>query len=69
MDPDVSMTTYGLVVAADAFAQMIASPTFGIIADKMNQVRLVCLICTITFCGGNVLYSLVRFTSRENRFT
>lgn len=67
MDPEVTMQQYGLVVAADATAQMIFSPLFGVVADKMGQIRVVCLFCTITFCGGNVFYSLISLIPSSGR--
>ena len=43
LDMTVSMEQYGFVVAADALGQMIFSPIFGFIADRLNSVRLVSL--------------------------
>jgi MFS family permease len=56
---------YGLVVASDAFAQMIFSPIFGVMSDKLGQVRSVGLICATIFSVGNVMYSLVSLVPEE----
>ena len=34
LDPNVTLFEYGLVVAADAAAQMLLSPFIGLIIDK-----------------------------------
>ena len=68
MDPTVTFDEYGLVVAADAFAQMLCSPLFGYMADKMGQIRLVSYICSTFFIGGNVMFSLLALLPRgENK--
>ncbi len=56
---------YGLVVAADAFAQMIFSPLFGYIADKLHQIRIVAIVCSVLFISGNAFYSLLSLIPRE----
>ena len=48
-----------MVVAADAFAQMILSPTLGFVIDKMKSVRIVCLVLSALFTGGNIFYALL----------
>ena len=53
------MEQYGFVVAADALGQLIFSPIFGLIADRLDSIRLVSLICCLTFCLGNTLYANV----------
>ena len=55
----MSLIEYGLVVAADAAAQMLLSPVFGYIIDRLKSVRLVCLICSVLFAAGNVFYALI----------
>ena len=59
LDRTVSLEQYGFVVAADALGQLIFSPIFGIIADRLDSIRLVSLICCLTFCLGNTLYANV----------
>ena len=56
---------YGLVVAADAFAQMIFSPIFGILSDKWGQIRIVSMICAGTFTIGNVMYALASLVPQD----
>ena len=34
LEPEVTLIEYGFVVAADATAQMLLSPVFGIIIDR-----------------------------------
>eukprot|EP00095_Tigriopus_kingsejongensis_P005987 maker-scaffold48_size466083-snap-gene-3.27 protein:Tk05987 transcript:maker-scaffold48_size466083-snap-gene-3.27-mRNA-1 annotation:"major facilitator superfamily domain-containing protein 8" len=65
LDPSVRLDEYGFVVASDALAQMIFSPIFGIIADKMGSIRVVAIICALTFFGGNVIFSLISLIPRE----
>ena len=36
LDANVDLIEYGLVVSADAAAQMIAAPLFGLIIDKFS---------------------------------
>ena len=55
----MSLEQYGFVVAADALGQLIFSPIFGLIADRMDSIRMVSLICCLTFCIGNALYANV----------
>ena len=43
-----------MVVAADAFAQMILSPLLGIVIDKVKSVRLVCMVLSLLFAGDEV---------------
>ena len=59
LDRTVSLEQYGFVVAADALGQLIFSPIFGLIADRLDSIRLVSLICCLTFCLGNALYANV----------
>ncbi len=53
------------MVAADALAQMIFSPLFGILADRLGQVRIVAMTCAATFLVGNVMYSLVSLVPED----
>ena len=59
MEPDVNLFEYGLVVASDALAQFLFSPLLGATIDRLRSVRLVCLLCSALFCGGNVFYALL----------
>ena len=36
LDPEVNLVEYGLIVAADALAQMVFSPIFGMIMDRFE---------------------------------
>ena len=64
LDISVRLDEYGYVVASDALGQMIFSPIFGILADKMNKIRMVSILCGVTFCGGNIFFSLVSLIPR-----
>ena len=55
----MSLIEYGLVVAADAAAQMLLSPLLGAVIDRLKSVRLVCIVCSIMFAAGNVFYALL----------
>lgn len=65
LDLNVRLDEYGYVVAADAFAQMVFSPLFGLISDRLGSVRLISLLCCLLLTGGNVLYALIGLFSRE----
>ena len=65
LDPSVTMKEYGFVVAADALAQMIFSPIFGYIADKMDSVRLVSYICGTLFTIGNICYGTIALVPKS----
>lgn len=56
---------YGFVVAADALAQMIFSPIFGILSDKLGQIRIVSMICAGTFTIGNVMYAMASLVPQD----
>ena len=55
----MSLIEYGLVVAADAAAQMLLSPLLGVVIDRLKSVRLVCILCSILFAAGNIFYALI----------
>lgn len=59
LEPKVTLIEYGLVVAADAAAQMLLSPVLGVVIDRLKSVRLVCIVCSVLFAAGNVLYALL----------
>ena len=65
LDRTVSLEQYGFVVAADALGQLIFSPIFGLIADRLDSIRLVSLICCLTFSLGNALYANVSLVSAD----
>ena len=67
LDSDVrdELGLYGFVVAADALAQMIFSPIFGILSDKLGQIRIVSMICAGTFTIGNVMYALASLVPQD----
>ena len=56
---------YGFVVAADALGQMIFSPLFGLLADRLGKVRPVNLLCAGTFIAGNAMFSLISLVPRD----
>ena len=61
----MTIEQYGLVVAADALGNMIFSPIFGLISDKMNSVRFTGLVTAGTFALGNAMYALISVIPRE----
>ena len=46
-------------MAADALAQMIFSPIFGYICDRLGSIRMVSLTCSVIFTLGHLFYSFV----------
>jgi len=68
LDPNVDLLEYGLVVAADAAAQMLCAPLFGVIIDRIKTVRPVALLCCTLFCGGNIFYALIGAFDRNSLF-
>ena len=56
---------YGFVVTADALGQMVFSPLFGLLADKLGKVRPVNLFCAGTFIAGNAMFSLVSLVPQD----
>ena len=56
---------HGFVVAADALGQMVFSPLFGLLADKLGKVRPVNLLCAGTFIAGNAMFSLISLVPRD----
>ena len=65
MDPSATLTMYGFVVASDALGQMVFSPLFGLMADKLGAVRPVNLLCAGTFIAGNAMFSLCSLVPRD----
>ena len=55
----MTLLEYGMVVSADAFSQMVLGPLLGLLIDKIKSVRLVCLVLSALFAGGNIFYSLL----------
>ncbi len=61
----MTFTEYGYVVAADAFAQVLFSPIFGFISDRLGRIRGVALVCACFFMVGNIAYSNIPLIPRE----
>ena len=59
LDPSVTLFEYGMIVSADASAQMILSPLVGLVIDRLRSIRAICLLCSLLFCAGNILYALL----------
>ncbi len=55
---------YGFVVAADAAAQVLFSPVFGLVADRLGRIRPVGIVCCIFFISGNLFYSNIPLIPR-----
>jgi len=68
LDPNVDLLEYGLVVSADAAAQMICAPLFGLIIDRIKTVRPIALLCCALFCGGNIFYALIGAFDQNHLF-
>lgn len=54
---DAILTKYGLVVSTLPVAQLICSPIFGKVADRIHSIRPLCLIMAIIFTCSSVLYA------------
>ena len=52
-------------MAADALAQMIFSPLFGYICDRLGSIRFVSLTCSVIFALGNLCYSFVALVPKS----
>lgn len=65
LEPSITLDEASLVVSADAFAQMLFSPIFGVIADKIGQIRIISLLCAVLFGSGNAFYALLSLIPRE----
>lgn len=49
--------------------QMIFSPIFGVIANKMGgSIRLICLVTAVVYTLGNILYSILSVFPESARF-
>ena len=59
------MFQYGFIVATDALAQLIFAPIFGWVADKMDSIRLVAIICSVIFTIGNLFYSMISIVPQK----
>ena len=59
LDRTVTLDEYGIVVAADALAQIIVAPILGYVADRVGSIRIVSMLCSLIFCLGNVFYSAI----------
>ena len=68
LDDSVQLDEYGYVVAADALAQMIFSPIFGYICDRMGSIRLVSLTCSLIFTLGHLFYSSIALVPKTIGF-
>lgn len=65
MDSSVALDQYGYVVAADALAQIIFAPIFGILADKWKGIRVLSFACGLLFSIGNLLYANISLVPRK----
>ena len=59
LDRTVTLDEYGIVVAADALAQIIVAPILGYVADRIGSIRIVSMLCSLIFCLGNIFYSAI----------
>ena len=57
LDSSVALDQYGFVVATDALAQVIFSPIFGYMADKLGGIRFLSYGCGMLFAVGNLFYA------------
>jgi len=57
MDEAHLLELFGWMVAINPIGQMIFSPIFGWITNKVGSIRVVCLITCVLYIIGNVIYS------------
>ena len=55
LDSTITVRQYGFAVASGAIGQMLFSPIFGVMVDKMNSVRLASFVCGTLFVVGNLM--------------
>ena len=65
MDDTIQLDEYGYVVAADALAQMIFSPIFGYVCDRLGGIRAVSLVCSVIFTLGHLCYSSIALVPKS----
>jgi len=65
LDPDATLTMYGIIVAGDALGQMVFSPVAGVAADKMGRFRPSAIACSVALLLGNAMYSLISIVPLE----
>ncbi|XP_068231159.1 major facilitator superfamily domain-containing protein 8-like isoform X1 [Palaemon carinicauda] len=59
LDPSVSKEYLGWVVAANPLGQMLASPAFGLWANKADSNRFAFIMTIGFFIAGNILYAVL----------
>ena len=62
------VTRYGWVVSINPLGQLIFSPVFGWISNRMGSIRVVCLISSVAYTFGNVLYSILSVFPESSRY-
>ena len=48
--------------------QMIASPLFGLLYQKTGSARLVGVITSVAYFGGNILYAILSVFPEDYRY-
>ncbi|CAJ0939979.1 unnamed protein product, partial [Mesorhabditis belari] len=59
INPNVTESTFGLIVGANSFAQAIAAPIFGYWSNRIENVKLPLFIGLLFMVSGNILYSIL----------
>ena len=65
LDPTVTMSQYGFVVASDALAQILFSLLYGYLVDKIGCIRHLSLWCGFIYTLGNLSYANVSLIPRS----
>ena len=62
------VTRYGWVVSINPLGQLIFSPVFGWISNRMGSIRVVCLISSVCYTLGNIMYSILSVFPESSRY-
>ena len=63
---DEIILKYSTIVAVNPLAQMIFSPIFGYLHNKIGAVRPLGISAAVIFIIGNLLYSMLSLVPSEN---
>ncbi|CAI5455347.1 unnamed protein product [Caenorhabditis angaria] len=68
LNPNVTQSSFGIVVALYSLAQCICSPAFGYLSNQIGQVRLPLLIGFCIMAMGNISYLSLQFLSSNHLY-
>ena len=62
------LNEYGFVVSVNPLGQLLFSPVFGFLANRLRSIRLITLAACVTYISGNVIYSLLSLFAYDLRY-